>query len=121
MQIQNLQDQNNEKIESNDSYLGKILYLKIDKIVEKKKFDEIEVGDHFNVKVSPIGRKIMKCVLITKTLFTQEQVNKKQQNEVSRVQLRTNSKKRKSMSRLLKKYNGNWMKAYLGDSNLTNE
>ena len=93
MQIQVLKDQNNEKIESNDSYLGKILYLKIDKIADKKQFDEIEVGEPINVKVSPNGRKIMKCVLVTKTLFTQEQVNKEQPNEVSRVQLRTNSKK----------------------------
>jgi len=104
MQIQNLQDQNNEKIESNDSYLGKILYLKIDKIVEKKKFDEIEVGEPFNVKVSPIGRKIMKCVLVTKTLFNQEQVNKEQPNEVSRVQLRTSSKKRNPTPSMLKIY-----------------
>ena len=47
MQIQVLQYQNNEKIESNDSYLGKILYLKIDKIAEKKQFDEINFLFHF--------------------------------------------------------------------------
>jgi len=70
MQIQVLQDQNNEQIESNDSYLGKILYLKIDKIAEKKQFDEIEVGEPINVKVIPNGRKIMKCVLVIKTLYS---------------------------------------------------
>jgi hypothetical protein len=46
----------------------------------------------------------MKCVLVTKTLFTQEQVNKEQPNEVSRVQLRTNSKKRNPTPSMLKIY-----------------
>ncbi len=74
IKIEVLKNQQSEKIAPDDPLLGQVLYLKIDRINDKKKFTDLEVGEPFLAKVSPNGRKIMMCVLVTNTLYTEQQV-----------------------------------------------
>ena len=71
------------------------LFLKIDRINDKKKFTDLEVGEPLLAKVSPNGRKIMMCILVTNTLYTEQQVKEAEEFKKDSVTLSPQSLKRK--------------------------